>query len=68
MANSEQLGKLQDNIGYELTNLDYLLQALTSADAVAENHDGNRRLAQLGEVMIQSALINKAFLEGASRR
>lgn len=67
MASGVQLRKLQADMGYEFADIDQLRQALTAADAVEENHDGNRRLAQLGDTMIQGVLVDKAYTEGASR-
>jgi hypothetical protein len=67
MSSNVQLSKLQFDIGYEFANIDYLLLALTAADAVADIYDGNRGLAQLGDSMIPSALVDKMFAERASR-
>lgn len=67
MASGVRLCRLQADIGYEFVDIDHLWQALTAADAVEENHDGNRRLAQLGDTMIHGVLVDKAYAAGASR-
>ena len=67
MVNDEYLCRLQVKIGYNFNKIEYLELALTAAGAEEENHDGNRKLAQLGEALLECVVMDKAFTEGASR-
>ena len=59
--------RVQRAIDYQFTQVTTLTQALTAAGAEDTNYEGNRKLAQLGEALIESALIDKAYSEGSSR-
>ena len=67
MADDEYLCRLQLKIGYTFTDVSHLVQALTAAGAEEENYDGNRKLAQLGESVMQCIVLDKALTEGGSR-
>jgi dsRNA-specific ribonuclease len=67
MAHDEYLWRLQLKIGYNFRNISHLEQALTAAGAEEENYDGNRKLAQLGEAVMQCIGVDKALAEGGSR-
>jgi dsRNA-specific ribonuclease len=67
MAHDEYLCRLQLKIGYTFKNISHLEQALTAAGAEEENYDGNRKLAQLGEAVMQCIVVDKALAEGGSR-
>ncbi|KAH6667242.1 hypothetical protein B0J14DRAFT_185596 [Halenospora varia] len=67
MASSAQLRRLQDIIEYNFTRIEYLEEALTAAGADEDNYDGNRKLSQLGELLIQCVLLFTAHTGGASR-
>ena len=58
---------VQRIIAYEFRRTDLLALALTAAGADENNHDGNRRLGQLGGFVLQLVVGDKAFVEGASR-
>ena len=61
------ISRIQRAIGYQFKQVSRLTLALTAAGAEETNYDGNRKLAQLGEVLIESALVDKAYSEGSSR-
>lgn len=61
------MSRLQRAMGYQFEQESILTLALTAAGAEETNHDGNRRLAQLGEALIESVLVDKAYSEGSSR-
>lgn len=61
------MSRLQRAIGYQFEQKNILKLALTAAGAEETNHDGNRKLAQLGEALIESVLVDKAYSEGSSR-
>lgn len=67
MADDGYLCRLQLKIGYNFTDIRHLQQALTAAGAEEKNYDGNRRLALLGEAVLQCIVVDKAHREGASR-
>jgi dsRNA-specific ribonuclease len=56
MATQEDIRRVEHYIGYPFKDRDYLKQALTAAGADEDNHDGNRKLAQLGKTVTELAL------------
>lgn len=54
-------------VGYEFTVKSHLKLALTSAGAEEDNHDGNRKLALIGEAAAQLAAVNSGYEKAASR-
>ncbi|KAI9832290.1 MAG: hypothetical protein M1819_004468 [Sarea resinae] len=67
MATAEHLRHVQEIVRYTFVEPGYLKQALTAAGAEEENHDGNRKLAQVGDLLIKLVLLIKSFFAGASR-
>jgi dsRNA-specific ribonuclease len=67
MAFDEYLCRLQVKIGHPFTTIELLEQALTAAGAEEENYDGNRKLAQMGEILLECVVVDKALTEGWSR-
>lgn len=67
MAHDDYLCRLQLNIGYTFTRIEYLELALTTAGTIEENYDGNRKLAQMGEILLELVAVDKAHAEGQSR-
>lgn len=65
MATLPGIGEVQAIIGYRYNRVSLVVQALTAAGADEENYDGNRKLAQLGESLIEFVLVRDAF--GSSR-
>jgi dsRNA-specific ribonuclease len=65
MAFPPGINEVQDIIGYTYKQINLGVQALTAAGADETNHDGNRRLAQLGESLIEFILVSDSF--GSSR-
>ena len=55
------MAKVERVIGYEFGSKDLLKLSLTAAGADSENHDGNRRLAQLGQFVLQLAVADEGF-------
>jgi len=68
MAEQSSIVQLQNIIGYRFENTEPLEQALLAAGADEQDHDGNRELAQLGELMLTAVLKNIAFREKIPRR
>lgn len=52
--------------GYTFRNRQNLTEALTAPGADKRKYDGNRRLAQLGESILRTTILDKAFASGAS--
>jgi hypothetical protein len=71
MAGNEDIessmSRLQRAIGYQFEQKNILKLALTAAGAEETNYNGNRKLAQLGEALVESVLGDKAYSEGSSR-
>ena len=67
MATLNDLVEVQKIIDYDFKSVDLLELALTAAGADDKNHDGNRKLAQLGESLIEFLLSFNAFIAGFSR-
>lgn len=59
--------EVQNIIDYSFRSISFLVLALTAAGADEGNHDGNRKLAQLGELLIELLLADNAFTAGFSR-
>ncbi|KAI9789616.1 MAG: hypothetical protein M1816_005925 [Peltula sp. TS41687] len=59
--------QVEQIIGYTFKNTSYLVQALTAAGADEQNYDGNRPMAQLGESLIETVILDNAFTAGATR-
>ena len=68
MAEQSSIVQLQNIIGYRFENTEPLEQALLAAGADELDYDGNRELAQLGELMLTAVLKNIAFREKIPRR
>ena len=67
MATDDDIFWVQLIIGYNFQRVEYLKLALTAAGADEKNHDGNRKLAQLGESLIESILLDNAYSERSLR-
>ena len=52
MATPTHVSMVEQIIGYQFKNKSLLAQALTAAGAEEEDHEGNRRLALVGEKAI----------------
>ncbi|KAL8706066.1 MAG: hypothetical protein Q9201_000859 [Fulgogasparrea decipioides] len=61
------LAKVQNILDYRFSDFGNLELALTAAGADEGNHDGNRRMAQMGELLIKFLLADSAYAAGASR-
>lgn len=61
------LTEVQDIIYYNFRSINFLVLALTAAGADESNPDGNRKLAQLGELLIELLIADDAFTVGFSR-
>ena len=59
--------ELQDLLAYGFKNINLLLLALTAAGADDKVYDGNRKMAQLGEKLMELLLAENAFSAGYSR-
>jgi len=77
MANEGYLIRLQDKIGYRFKDVALLDLALTAAGAEGdkegdkierEKYDGNRKLAQLGDSLLQFIVLHKALYEENAER
>jgi dsRNA-specific ribonuclease len=77
MANEGYLIRLQDQIGYSFDNVSLLDLALTAAGAEGnkegnkterERYDGNRKLALLGDSLLQFIVLHKALYEEYAER
>lgn len=58
---------VEEVIGYTFKSSNYLIQALTAAGVDDQNYDGNRSMAQLGESLIETVVLDNAFTVGATR-
>ena len=67
MAMIRGLTELQDIVEYRFRSISLLLLALTAAGADDRIYDGNRKMAQLGESLIELLLAENAFTAGCSR-
>ena len=67
MAMIRGLTEVQDIVGYKFRSISLLLLALTAAGADDRIYDGNRKMAQLGESLIELLLAENAFTAGRSR-
>ncbi|KAL9594966.1 MAG: hypothetical protein Q9179_005172 [Wetmoreana sp. 5 TL-2023] len=67
MIMRNDLTQLQNILDYRFSDFDNLELALTAAGADEGNHDGNRRMAQMGEKLIEFLLAEAAYAAGASR-
>lgn len=67
MATTQGLTEVQDLIAYQFQSIPLLILALTAAGADDKVYDGNRKLAQLGEALIELLLTENAFMAGLSR-
>jgi len=61
MALPPGVDEVQGIVGYNYSHANLVVQALTAAGADEANYDGNRKLAQLGESLIQFVLVNDSF-------
>ncbi len=61
------IAQVQIILGYRFSDFENLELALTAAGADEANHDGNRRMAQMGEKLIEFLLAEAAYAAGASR-
>ncbi|KAL8784950.1 MAG: hypothetical protein Q9195_008838 [Heterodermia aff. obscurata] len=67
MALVTGLNELQDLLAYRFENISLLMLALTAAGADDKVYDGNRKMAQLGEKLMELLLAENAFSAGNSR-
>ncbi|KAL8634913.1 MAG: hypothetical protein Q9226_009413 [Calogaya cf. arnoldii] len=67
MIMRNDLAQVQIILDYRFSQFDNLELALTAAGADEGNHDGNRRMAQMGEKLIEFLLAEAAYAAGASR-
>lgn len=61
------LAEVQDIVEYRFRSISLLMLALTAAGADDKIYDGNRKMAQLGESLIELLLAENAFTAGCSR-
>ncbi|KAI9800513.1 MAG: hypothetical protein M1825_004061 [Sarcosagium campestre] len=62
-----RIQQAQTILGYNFKRVDHLDHALTAAGVNEDDHDGNRRLAQLGAIILQMVLLDNAYMNGDSR-
>ncbi len=67
MATVEGLSEVQTIIEYKFRSINLLVLALTAAGADNKIYDGNRKMAQLGESLVELLLADDAFTAGCSR-
>lgn len=67
MATDTHVRRVEEIIGYSFKTPNYLVQALTAAGADEQNHDGNRKLAQLGESLIEFVVLDNAYTAEVTR-
>ncbi len=67
MAMTRGLAEVQDVVEYRFRSISLLVLALTAAGADEKVYDGNRKMAQLGESLIELLLAENAFTAGCSR-
>lgn len=67
METDSDIGLIQTTIGYAFKNPNALAEALTAAGADGQNYDGNRRLAQLGDSVVRTVILDNAYTIGLSR-
>ena len=62
-----QLYCIEQIVGYTFRNSQGLVRALTAAGVNERDYEGNRRLAQLGNSLIGTAILNSAYTSGVTR-
>lgn len=67
MATQADAKQVEAVIRYTFRSRDHLLQALTAAGAEEDNHDGNRKLALLGNNLIRFMLSFAVYETTSSR-
>ncbi len=67
MAGIADMVKVEQIIGYDFGKKDFLKLSLTAAGADPGNHDGNRKLAQLGQSALQLAVADEGYEVSNSR-
>ena len=67
MAMIQGLTEVQALVAYRSQSISLLMLALTAAGADDRVYDGNRKMAQLGEALIELLLAENAFMAGYSR-
>lgn len=67
MATDRHVSIVEQIISYTFETKDHLVIALTAADVDEQNHDGNRRLAQVGEDFFDFRMVGYAFDAQATR-
>jgi hypothetical protein len=68
MATSTHIRLVEQVIGYSFETKSLIAQALTAADRVGEQQtDGNRKLAMVGEHLIQFLICWSGYRKDASR-
>ena len=67
MATVEGLSEVQAIVEYNFRSVNLLALALTAAGADDKIYDGNRKMAQLGEALVELLLADDAFTAGCSR-
>lgn len=56
-----------ERLGYQFTNRELVRLSLTAAGAESSNHDGNRRLALVGQAIINLVVIYDGYGDLLSR-
>ena len=67
MATMVGLAEVQDIVEHRFRSISLLMLALTAAGADNKVYDGNRKMAQLGEYLIELLIAENAFTAGCSR-
>ena len=67
MATHKDTNFVEAIIGYSFRSREHLVQALTAAGAIEQNHDGNRKFAHLGSNVLRFILSFVAFETVPSR-
>lgn len=67
MVPEEKVRKLENIIRYNFVSKRFIHQALTAAGAENENHDGNRKLSQIGASLVDTILALIVYGTNASR-
>ena len=67
MATDMHVNIVEDTIGHEFSQKKYITQALTAAGVDNDNWDGNRKLALLGESLLEFLLVDNAVADDKDR-
>lgn len=64
---TDNMNDVEAKIDYHFEERDILRQALTAAGAEQGNHDGNRRLALMGQAVMQLLISETGYEKSTSR-